>query len=195
MEEKREQTNQTSAEKMRGVRKRSGAGGTPARRVARVAVLVALAMILSYVETLIPVNFGVPGIKLGLANLVVVTALAVLHPGEAFLISAIRILLVGLLFGNGASLLYSLAGGLLSFLVMLLLARTKAFSVYGVSVAGGVSHNIGQIAAAAALLGSRSIVWYLPVLMIAGILTGLLIGFLSARIARVLAHTQKETAG
>ena len=93
MEEKREQTNQTSAEKMRGVRKRSGAGGTPARRVARVAVLVALAMILSYVETLIPVNFGVPGIKLGLANLVVVTALAILHPGEAFLISAIRILL------------------------------------------------------------------------------------------------------
>ena len=159
---------------------------SPALRVARVAVFAALAMIFSYVETLIPLHFGVPGIKLGLANLAVVVALAMLHPAEALLISLIRIALLGLLFGNGASLLYSLAGGLLSFLVMFLLSRTKKFSVYGVSVAGGVSHNIGQIATAALILGSGRVVYYLPVLMIAGILTGLLIGLLSAAVLRVI---------
>lgn len=171
---------------MRPADKKKRARTSPALRVARVAVLVALAMIFSYVESLIPLHFGVPGIKLGLANLTVVVALALLHPAEAFLVSAIRIALLSLLFGNGASIIYSLAGGLLSFLVMFLLMKTKKFSVYGISVAGGVSHNVGQIAAAAVILGSGRIVYYLPVLMIAGILTGLLIGFLAARVLSVI---------
>ena len=156
--------------------------------MARVALLTALAMIFSYVEAIIPIPLGVPGIKLGLANLVVVMALAILHPAEAFLVSMIRILLMGLLFGNGASLIYSLAGGLLSFGVMLLLKKTKAFSVYGISIAGAVAHNCGQIAAATLILGSRRIVYYLPVLLIAALLTGFLIAFLAATILRMLLH-------
>lgn len=164
----------------------SRARTSPALHVARVAAFAGLAMIFSYVESLIPLHFGVPGIKLGLANLAVVVALAMLHPAEAFLVSIIRIILLGFLFGNGASIVYSLAGGVLSYLVMLLVAKTKVFSVYGVSVAGGVSHNVAQIAAAAVILGSGRVVYYLPVLMIAGILTGLLIGFLSSKILNII---------
>lgn len=111
-------------------------------------MLVALAMIFSYVESLIPINLGVPGIKLGVANLVTVTGLYILAPMEVFVVVILRVLLVGFMFGNGMSILYSLAGGILSFLVMLLLKRIKGFSMIGVSIAGGVSHNIGQIAVA-----------------------------------------------
>ena len=109
------------------------------------ALLVALAMILSYVEVLIPFNFGIPGIKLGLANLVVVVALYLLNARQALMISVVRILLVSFTFGNMAALLYSITGGLLSFAVMVLCRRIKGLSTMGVSVAGGISHNIGQI--------------------------------------------------
>lgn len=102
------------------------------RKVAYSAILVALAMIFSYVEVLIPVNFGIPGIKLGLANLIVVAGLYFLRPTEVLLVSVTRILLVGFLFGNGMSIIYSLAGGLLSFAAMMLLKKAKEFSVVGV---------------------------------------------------------------
>ena len=114
------------------------------RRVSSGAMLVALAMIFSYVESLIPINLGVPGIKLGVANLVTVTGLYILAPMEVLLVVILRVLLVGFMFGNGMSILYSLAGGILSFLVMLLLKQIKGFSMIGVSIAGGVSHNIGR---------------------------------------------------
>ena len=107
------------------------------------ALLVALAMILSYVEVLIPFNFGIPGIKLGLANLVVVVALYLLNARQALMISVVRILLVSFTFGNMAALLYSITGGLLSFAVMVLCRRIKGLSTMSVSVAGGISHNIG----------------------------------------------------
>lgn len=152
---------------------------TPAKRVATTAVMVALAMIFSYVEALIPINFGIPGIKLGLANLVVVFALYALNLPLAALISLVRILLSGLLFGNLSSLLYSLAGGILSFAVMALLRKIKGFSVIGVSIAGGVCHNVGQILVAWFMLGSFKIVYYLPVLAFVGALTGLIIGILA----------------
>lgn len=159
---------------------------TPAKRVATCAVMVALAMIFSYVEALIPINFGIPGIKLGLANLVVVVALYSLGWPIAALISLVRILLSALLFGNMASLLYSLAGGILSFIVMALLKKIKGFSVIGVSIAGGVCHDIGQILMAWFMLGSFKIVYYLPVLIIAGALTGLIIGFLAKKCLTLL---------
>ncbi len=156
------------------------------KKIAYCAVLVALAMIFSYIEAVLPIHFGVPGIKLGLANLVVVTGFYYLHPGEVFLISLVRILLSALLFGNGLSLAYSLAGGILSFLVMLGLKKIKGFSVVGVSIAGGVSHNIGQIAVAAWVVKNRAILYYLPALMVAGVVTGMLMGILSARILPVV---------
>ena len=109
---------------------------TASRKIALCAMLMALAMIFSYVEVLIPINLGVPGIKLGIANLVVVVGLFFLPAGEVLMISVARILLMGYLFGNGMSILYSLAGGLLSFLVMFLLKHIKGFSITGVSIAG-----------------------------------------------------------
>ncbi len=159
---------------------------TIGRTVAYCGVLTALAMIFSYVETLIPINFGVPGVKLGLANLVVLSGLYYLRPAQVLAISAARIVLTGFLFGNGVSILYSLAGGLLSFCVMLLLRKAGGFSPAGVSVAGGVSHNIGQLLIAMLVLRTVHLAWYLPVLLVSGAVTGLLMGLLTGRILKAL---------
>lgn len=153
--------------------------------VAYYGVFVALAFVFSFVEVLVPVSLGIPGIKLGLANIVVLTALYAVGPRDAFFISCIRIVLVGFTFGNMASLLYSLAGGLLSWLVMCLLKKIKGFSMIGVSLAGGISHNIGQIAVAALMLKTVSVMYYLPVLLIAGLITGILIGILGGMLLKV----------
>ena len=114
-------------------------------RVAYFGVFTALALIFSYVETLIPINFGIPGVKLGLANLVIVIALYKMKLTEVYLLSVVRVLLSGFIFGNYFSIIYSLAGGLLSLTVMALLKKSKGFSVMGISVAGGVFHNVGQL--------------------------------------------------
>lgn len=152
------------------------------RKVTYAAILVALAMTFSYIEVLIPINVGLPGMKLGLANLVVLIGFYILKPQEVFFISLVRILLMGCLFGNVLSLMYSLSGGILSYLIMLLLKNIKGFSIVGISIAGGVSHNIGQILAAILIIQNNKIIYYLPPLMIAGIITGVLIGFLAKRI-------------
>ena len=143
------------------------------RKTALYGLLVALAFIFSYIESILPVPIGIPGVKLGLANLVVLVALYLLGPMDALAISG-----VGFTFGSPASMLYSLAGGLLSWLVMWLCRRSDRFGVAGVSVAGGVSHNVGQLAVAAVALSTARIAWYLPVLLVAGVVTGLLIGLL-----------------
>ncbi len=158
---------------------------TAARDLATVGLMIALAFTLSWLESLIPFSFGVPGVKLGLSNLVVVTALYALPLRRSFPVALARILLAGLLFGNGFSLIYSLAGGMLSFGVMLLLKR-GAFSPAGVSVAGGVSHNLGQFAAACILLGTNGLFYYLPVLLASGLVTGLLIGGVALPVIRRL---------
>ncbi len=145
------------------------------RKTALYGLMIALAFIFSYVETLLPV-VGIPGVKLGLANLVVLVTLYLLRPRDALAISCLRILLVGLTFGSPASMLYSFAGGLVSLGVMLLCRRTEKFSVLGVSVAGGVSHNLAQLAVAAVVLRTPQIVWYLSILLVSGVLTGALIG-------------------
>lgn len=146
-----------------------------AKKTALFGMMVALAFIFSYLESLIPFDFAIPGVKLGLANLVVVTALYIMKPREAFVIAVIRIFLAGLTFGNVYSIAYSLCGGLLSFAVMWLAKKTK-LSVIGVSMLGGICHNIGQIAVAAVVMGTVRIVYYLPVLLISGLVTGLLLG-------------------
>lgn len=133
-----------------------------AKKTALLGMLVALAFVLSYIETLIPVNLGIPGAKLGLANLVVMVALYTLGTKEAFALSMVRILLTGLTFSSMAAMLYSFAGGLLSFAVMYLAKRSKLFSAAGVSVLGGISHNAGQIFVAMWVLDTATLIYYLP---------------------------------
>ena len=148
-------------------------------KAAYFGVFTALALIFSYVETLIPIHIGIPGVKLGLANLIVVIALYRMGVREAYVLSVVRVILAGFLFGNLFAILYSFAGGLFSLTVMAFLKKTEKFSVLGVSMAGGVFHNIGQLIMAAIVLESLSITYYLPVLMISGIVTGLLIGIVA----------------
>lgn len=149
-----------------------------AKRIALFGMMVALAFTFSYLESLIPFNFGIPGVKLGLANLVVVVALYIMKPGEAFAIAIIRVFLAGLTFGNVYSIAYSLCGGILSFAVMFLMKKTK-LSVIGVSMLGGISHNIGQVIVAAIVMETIRIAYYLPVLLVAGLITGMLMGIIS----------------
>ena len=151
-------------------------------KVAKIGMITALAMIFGYIQTLIPLNFGVPGMKLGLSNIVTVTALYVMGAGPALAVTVLRIFLVSMTFGNMAALMYSLAGGLLSFLGMALLKKAKGFSVVGVSILGGALHNTGQLAVAMAVVENIRLASYLPVLLIGGTATGFLIGLASARI-------------
>lgn len=154
--------------------------------IAEYGILVALALVLAFVESQIPVFFAVPGMKLGLTNLVVMIALYHMDEKSAISINIIRILLVSFMFGNVASLAYSLSGGLLSGAAMIVLKKTKKLSMLGVSVAGGVAHNIGQILAAMVLLETTSIGWYLLILWFAGIGAGAVIGIISAEVVKRL---------
>ena len=152
------------------------------RITAYMGLFLAVAMICSYIETLIPFSVGIPGIKLGLANIVVVLMLYAVGTKEALLVSVLRIVLVGILFGNAFSILYSLSGGILSFLVMFLMKKTDKFSCISVSITGGISHNIGQIIVAAWIVNSYNVFFYVPVLLLAGLLTGLLIGVIAKEV-------------
>ena len=145
-------------------------------KVAYFGVFTALALIFSYVETLIPVNFGIQGVKLGLANLVIVIALYKMKLSDAFLLSVVRVVLSGFIFGNYFSILYSLSGGVLSLAVMALLKRAGGFSVIGISIAGGIAHNIGQLIVAMLVVETFRVAYYLPVLLLAGMLAGSVIG-------------------
>jgi heptaprenyl diphosphate synthase len=145
-----------------------------------------MAMILSYVEVQIPSFFAIPGMKLGLTNVVVLYALYCMGDKSALMINFIRIFIVSLLFGNGISIAYSVAGGLLSGLVMIVLRKTGKFGIVTVSIAGGVAHNIGQILVAMYLLNVTAIAWYLLILWFTGIASGLLIGILGGELCRRL---------
>ena len=147
------------------------------------ALLAAAAMILSYVESLLP-SVGIPGVKMGLANIAVIFALYRLGWRLAAWISLVRVVTVTLLFGTVAALAYSLAGAVLSLLVMGALRRTERFSPLGVSVAGGVAHNAGQILVAMWLLETRQLAWYFPVLAAAGVGGGILTGLCGGLLLR-----------
>ena len=142
-------------------------------------MLLTIALILSYIESLIPFGFGIPGIKLGLANMAVVLCMYCLGAKEALLLNIMRILLAGFMFGNLYSIIYSLAGGMLSFLIMWLAKRINIWSIGGVSVLGGVCHNLGQILIAAFVVKTAGVFYYIPYLIIAGVLTGWLIGLIT----------------
>ena len=145
-------------------------------RTVSYGVFIALALIFSYVETLIPIHLGIPGVKLGLANLITVIALYKIRAGEVYLLSVIRVVIAGFMFGSMFSIIYSLAGSILSLTVMILLKKNGRFSIVGVSIAGGVFHNIGQMCMAMMLIETYSVLYYLPVLLTAGVITGAVIG-------------------
>lgn len=146
------------------------------KKTAYLGVFLAFALILSYVESMIPFYFGVPGAKLGLANLAVILVLYLYGWREALLLNVIRVFLSGFLFGNLFSIIYSLAGALCSYLAMCALKRTKKFSMSGVSMAGGVCHNVGQILVAVFVTQTVGVAFYLPTLLIVGLITGTLLG-------------------
>lgn len=150
------------------------------------ALMAALALIFSYIEVIIPFNPGIPGIKLGIANLVIIVALYYLGSKYAFTVNLVRVLIAGLLFTGFFGAAYSLAGALLSFAVMIFLKRTKLFSVVGISMAGGVAHNLGQLFVAAFLIANTKIFLYFPVLIFSGMISGAAIGVLSYLILKRL---------
>lgn len=161
-------------------------GRNSGKKTAFLGVMTALALILSYVEALVPVPVPVPGMKLGLANLAAVLLLYMAGWREALLVNLARIVLAGFLFGNLSSILYGLSGALLSFLVMCLLKRTGRFSAVGVSLAGGSAHNLGQLLAAVFVTENTDLFYYAPVLLMVGEATGALIGLLAAETAKRL---------
>ena len=154
------------------------------KKIAYMGLFAAVAIIFGYVETLIPFFAGIPGIKLGLANLSVLFILETYGWKEAATVSFVRILAVGFLFGNMFSILYSLAGAALSLTVMTLLKKSSSFSLLGISVAGGVSHNIGQLVIAMLIVENTSLLYYAPALLISGVVTGILIGILTREVKK-----------
>ncbi|MGN0395351.1 MAG: Gx transporter family protein [Coprococcus sp.] len=154
-----------------------------AKRIALLGMFTAVALVFSYIETFIPLNFAVPGIKLGLANIVTIVVLIQMGLPNAVLVSVARICLSALLFGNLSVMAYSLAGAAVSILIMKLIHMTGIFGITGVSICGGIGHNIGQLVLAAVLMENQSIMIYGPVLMITGTITGMLTGVVAAVIS------------
>ncbi len=153
-------------------------------RIAIVGVLAAFGAILSYIEAVLSFSTGIPGMKIGLANIAVIVALYMYGTREALCVNVVRIIVVGLLFGNGFSVMFSLAGALVSFIAMVLVKKLDLFSVIGVSTVGGVAHNLGQVVVAMLVVDSYSVIYYVPALFIAGIITGVVIGFVGRLLLR-----------
>ena len=156
------------------------------KKVAFLGMCIALAMILSFVESQIPPLMAVPGVKVGLPNIVMVFMLYKIGAKETAIVSILRVILVGILFGTPLSMIYSLVGAALSLIGMILLKKTNLFAPITVSVAGGILHNIGQIATACLVMETAQIAYYLPVLLISGTVAGILIGLTAAMILKRL---------
>lgn len=162
------------------------------KKISGIGLMIALAFVLSYIESMMPINIGIPGIKAGFSNIVVIFSLYVYGPVISFGIAIIRILLVGFTFGSLASLMYSFAGGMLSFIIMLILKKTDIFSINGVSVAGGVSHNIGQIIVAMLVLKTKLLIYYLPALIISGTVAGIVVGIAGGLIVNRIGRYMRD---
>lgn len=148
------------------------------KEVAFLGMMTAVAIIATYVERLLPSPVpAVPGIKLGVANVVILTLLYIFNAKSAVLVNMTRIVLVGLMFSGVYGMIYSLSGGMLSFGVMYLAKRSEKLSIIGVSILGGIFHNVGQIIIAAAVLRTKELFYYLPVLLVSGVITGILVGY------------------
>lgn len=167
------------------------------KRTAKLGFLLALALILSYVESLIPFTFRIPGIKLGLPNLIV---LLLLYSGktsmtgarDALLVNCLRIVLSGFLFGSLFAILYAMAGAVFSFTAMVIAKRCRCFSMAGVSVLGGVFHNVGQTVVAILVVETYAVLYYLPVLIVAGVVTGAVLGILGMELLPYLKRAEGD---
>ena len=155
-------------------------------KIAYLGVFTALALILSFVESQIPPLMAVPGVKMGLPNIVMVFMLYKIGAKYTAIVSILRVILVGILFGTPLSMIYSLVGAALSLIGMILLKKMNLFAPITVSVAGGILHNIGQIATACIVMETAQIAYYLPVLLISGTIAGILIGLTAAMILKRL---------
>lgn len=163
------------------------------KKTAICGMMTALAMIFSYIEVLIPIPLPIPGIKLGIANMAVIVVMFVIGLSEAVIVDILRVILMSVLFGNFNSFLFSISGAVLSIAVMAVLKKTDRFSEIGISVAGGVMHNVGQIIAAVLIMETSAIAYYLPVLIVSGTFTGVVIGILASfMIKRVENISNKE---
>lgn len=162
------------------------------KKVAYYGVFTALAILMSYVERMIPVPVAVPGIKLGLANIVIVLVLYTMETRDAFYISIVRILIAGVLFSGFAGFMYSAAGAIFSFFAMSLLKKSQWFSMIGVSVIGGIAHNIGQIIMAMIMLKNTKVIYYLPVLLISGVVTGVVVGITAKSALSYIQHVGRH---
>lgn len=147
-------------------------------KTAYLGLLLAFALILSYVEVLIPFSFGIPGVKLGLANMAVLLTLYLFGYRDAFLLTVVKALLCGILFGNMTMILYSLSGAMLSFLAMAVMIKIDRFHLFTVSAMGGVMHNVGQLLVAYFTVKTYSIFYYVPILILSGLIAGILIGII-----------------
>ena len=156
------------------------------KKVAILGLCIALSMVLSFIEHQIPPLVAVPGVKVGLPNLVMVFMLYKIGWKETAIVSIVRVVLVSMIFGSVVSMAYGLVGATLSLIGMILLKRTKLFSTIAVSVVGGVLHNIGQIAVACVIMGTGLLVSYLPVLLISGTIAGVVIGFVAGLLVKKL---------
>lgn len=167
------------------------------RRTVELGFLLAVALILSYVESLIPFTFGIPGIKLGLPNLIVLLLLYAEQSSakgarEALLVNGLRIVLSGFLFSNLYAILYALAGAVFSFAAMLFAKRCRCFSMAGVSVLGGVFHNVGQTVVAMIVVETFAVMYYLPILIVAGVVTGAVLGLAGMELLPYLKHIEQS---
>lgn len=149
---------------------------SPAYKAAFIGLFSAFAIIISYIESLIPIHIGIPGIKPGFANIVIILVLYALDLKSAAIINLIRITVIGIMFGTVLSVSFSIAGAALSLFVMVFVKKIKGVSMIGVSVCGGVAHNVGQIAAAAVMTTVYAIMYYVPFLIIGGVITGIIVG-------------------
>ena len=159
------------------------------RRIAVCGMLLALMLVLGFVESQLPVAAGIPGIKLGLSNGVLIFAVYMLNVPTAYLLMGLKVLLSGMLFGSPSAMMYAFAGGVLSLTVMCLLSRMKGLSPVMVSMVGGLSHNVGQVLLAMVILGTPKLVYYMAILMVVGLITGLATGLAANGIIR---RFQKE---
>ncbi|MBQ6815798.1 MAG: Gx transporter family protein [Clostridia bacterium] len=157
------------------------------KKITLLGVFTATALILSYIEALIPPIFAaLPMVKIGLPNIVIIFVLYKLGFKSALSVSVTRVLMNGLLFGNAVAVIYSLAGALLSLVLMALIKKINAFSVVAVSVLGAVAHNLGQVAAAVIIMQTAAIFGLVPALSIAATLSGIIIGLVSATTIKLL---------
>ncbi|MCM1143592.1 MAG: Gx transporter family protein [Blautia sp.] len=161
------------------------------KKTVMLGFLLAVSMILSYIESIFPLAIGIPGVKLGLPNLIVVLLLSVYGGREALTVNVFRIVLTGFLFGNLYAVLYALAGAACSFCAMFLFQKTGRFSIIGISVGGGVFHNVGQLLVAMAVVETFAPAFYFPFLLCAGVFTGFVIGIVAKRVLPYLERITK----